>query len=134
MEDYLEQNFYEPLQLSNSGFKPKEKFQLQRLIPTELDTSFRHQLIQGYVHDPAAAMLGGISGNAGLFSNANDLAVIMQMLLNNGSYGEVNTLNLQLYMNLRNNNFLNCTIEEDYFLINRSRIKANKVRLVKVLL
>jgi CubicO group peptidase (beta-lactamase class C family) len=45
------------------------------------------QLLRGYVHDPAAAMLGGISGNAGLFSNANDLAIIMQMLLNKGEYG-----------------------------------------------
>lgn len=85
-EDYLDKNFYTPLQLSNSAFRPREQFPLSRLIPTENDTEFRHQLIHGYVHDPAAAMMGGISGNAGLFSNAHDLAVIMQVLLNEGSY------------------------------------------------
>lgn len=85
--DYLEANFYSGLQLSCSGFLPRQKFPLSRIIPTEYDKEFRHQLIQGYVHDPAAAMLGGLSGNAGLFSNANDLAVIMQMLLNEGYYG-----------------------------------------------
>jgi len=86
-EDYLNKNFYTPLQLSNSGFKPRDQYQLPRLIPTELDTAFRHQLIRGYVHDPAAAMLGGVSGNAGFFSNTNDIAVIMQMLLDEGYYG-----------------------------------------------
>jgi CubicO group peptidase (beta-lactamase class C family) len=63
------------------------KFSLNEIIPTENDTVFRRQLVHGYVHDPAAAMFGGVSGNAGVFSNANDLAVIMQMLLNKGSYG-----------------------------------------------
>ncbi len=86
-EDYLDKYFYEPLQLSNSGFLPREKFPLSALVPTENDKEFRHQLIHGYVHDPAAAMMGGISGNAGFFSNANDLAVIMQLLVNGGSYG-----------------------------------------------
>ena len=87
LTNYLERNFYKPLQLSNSGFRPRMNFPLSSLIPTENDKEFRHQQILGDVHDPAAAMLGGISGNAGLFSNANDLAVIMQMLLNKGSYG-----------------------------------------------
>ncbi|HNQ61261.1 MAG TPA: glycoside hydrolase family 3 N-terminal domain-containing protein [Bacteroidia bacterium] len=86
-EEYLNKNFYIPLQLSNSGFKPRDQYALSRLIPTENDTAFRHQLIRGYVHDPAAAMFGGISGNAGFFSNTNDLAVIMQMLLDEGIYG-----------------------------------------------
>lgn len=84
---YLENNFYKPLQLSNSGFLPRKKFPLETIVPTENDKEFRHQLLIGDVHDPAAAMQGGISGNAGFFSNANDLAVIMQMLLNKGSYG-----------------------------------------------
>ncbi len=85
--NYLERNFYKPLQLSNSGYLPRTKFSLDAIVPTENDKEFRHQVIRGDVHDPAAAMLGGISGNAGMFSNANDLAVIMQMLLNKGSYG-----------------------------------------------
>jgi len=86
-EDYLSTHFYVPLQLSNSAFRPREKFQLDQIVPTELDTQFRKQLVHGDVHDPAAAMMGGISGNAGFFSNAGDLAVIMQMLLNKGAYG-----------------------------------------------
>jgi beta-N-acetylhexosaminidase len=79
--------FYKPLGLATMTFRPREKFGLHRLIPTENDTVFRHQLILGDVHDPAAAMFGGVSGHAGLFSDANDLAIIMQMLLNGGSYG-----------------------------------------------
>ncbi len=86
-EDYLNTHFYIPLQLSHSAFRPRDKFQLDQLVPTELDTEFRKQLIHGDVHDPAAAMMGGISGNAGFFSNAGDLAIIMQMLLNKGAYG-----------------------------------------------
>jgi CubicO group peptidase (beta-lactamase class C family) len=57
------------------------------VVPTELDKTFRGQLIQGYVHDPGAAMMGGVGGHAGLFSNANDLAVLAQMYLNKGTYG-----------------------------------------------
>jgi len=57
------------------------------IAPTENDKIFRKQIIQGYVHDPGAAMLGGVAGHAGLFSNANDLAKIMQMYLNKGNYG-----------------------------------------------
>jgi CubicO group peptidase (beta-lactamase class C family) len=68
-------------------FKPLNRYSKDEIIPTEYDTEFRKQLIRGYVHDPGAAMLGGISGHAGLFSNTRDLAVIMQMLLNNGTYG-----------------------------------------------
>ena len=83
----MEKRFYHPLGLHNSGFKPRDRFDLRRIIPTENDTAFRRQLVHGDVHDPAAAMLGGVSGNAGLFSNANDLAVIMQLYLNKGIYG-----------------------------------------------
>ena len=69
------------------SFNPLKTFPVSAIIPTENDTEFRHQLVQGYVHDPGAAMLGGVSGHAGLFSNAADLAVIMQMLIKEGSYG-----------------------------------------------
>ena len=61
--------------------------ELDRLIPTENDTLFRHQLVHGDVHDQGAALMGGVSGHAGLFSSAQDLAVIMQMYLNKGVYG-----------------------------------------------
>jgi len=87
LDDYLEENFYRPLGLSRLAYLPHDKFLPGEIIPTEYDTAFRHQLVHGYVHDPAAAMIGGVSGNAGIFSDANDLAVIMQMLLNKGSYG-----------------------------------------------
>ncbi len=87
MDQYLDQEFYRSLGLTNLTFEPGKKIKLNRIIPTELDNEFRHQLIHGDVHDPAAAMLGGVSGNAGLFSNANDIAVIMQLYLNKGFYG-----------------------------------------------
>jgi beta-N-acetylhexosaminidase len=87
LDDYLEDNFYRPLGLSRFTYLPRSKFSQQEIIPTENDTAFRHQLLHGDVHDPAAAMMGGVSGNAGIFSDANDLAVVMQMLLNKGSYG-----------------------------------------------
>jgi len=64
----------------------------KEIAPTEKDSIFRMQTLKGYVHDPGAAMLGGISGHAGLFSNANDIAVIMQMLLNEGEYAGVRIL------------------------------------------
>ncbi len=86
-EQYLSKEFYKPLGLQTMTFNPLEKFPVERIMPTEDDQAFRHQLLRGYVHDPGAAMLGGISGHAGLFSNARDLAVILQMLLNKGSYG-----------------------------------------------
>lgn len=86
MDVYLEKNFYQPLSLGTMTFKPLEKFEQSRIAPTENDKEFRKQLVWGFVHDPAAAMLGGVAGNAGLFSNANDIAIIMQMLLNNGEY------------------------------------------------
>ncbi|REJ83527.1 MAG: hypothetical protein DWQ44_03485 [Bacteroidetes bacterium] len=91
-DDFLDEKFYGPLQLQNSAFNPLDKFDRSRIVPTEFDKEFRNQLIHGYVHDPAAAMLGGVSGNAGLFSNANDIAIIMQMLLDEGQYGGIRFL------------------------------------------
>jgi CubicO group peptidase (beta-lactamase class C family) len=84
---FLNTNYYAPLGLGTLGYKPWERFPLERIMPTENDTYFRHRQIRGDVHDPGAAMMGGIAGHAGLFSDANDLAVIMQMLLNGGTYG-----------------------------------------------
>jgi len=84
---FLEITYYKPLGLNTMGFNPRSRFPLSRIIPTEYDTEFRNQLIWGDVHDPGAAMLGGVSGHAGLFSDASDVAVILQMLLQDGSYG-----------------------------------------------
>lgn len=88
-ERYAYKYFYAPLGLATMGYKPRDRFELKRIVPTELDTKFRKQLIHGDVHDPGAAMLGGVGGHAGLFSNANDLAVLMQLFMNKGEYGGV---------------------------------------------
>ncbi|TSA25362.1 MAG: hypothetical protein D4R67_10180 [Bacteroidetes bacterium] len=85
--EYMDETFYWPLGLTTLGFLPRERFPVSRIMPTEYDTLFRKQLLRGDVHDPGAAMLGGISGHAGVFSDAFDLAVLMQMLLNYGEYG-----------------------------------------------
>ncbi len=86
-ESFLEEEIYRPLNLSSMQFNPLQKVNNDWLVPTEFDTSFRNQLLDGTVHDQTAAMLGGVSGHAGLFANANDVAVVMQMLLNGGEYG-----------------------------------------------
>ncbi|WP_245705369.1 glycoside hydrolase family 3 N-terminal domain-containing protein [Chitinophaga filiformis] len=83
---YVRETFYEPLGMANTGFRPRERFQLSQLAPTENEPVFRRQWIRGDVHDPGAAMFGGVAGHAGLFSNAEDLAILMQMLLNGGKY------------------------------------------------
>lgn len=86
--EYLTQDhFYKSLGASNTTYLPLNKFPKDRIVPTEDDKSWRHQLLQGYVHDEGAALLGGIGGQAGLFANANDVAKIMQMYVNGGEYG-----------------------------------------------
>lgn len=86
IDNFTHEQFYAPLGLSTTGYLPRYRFPLNRIIPTEQDKVFRNQLVHGDVHDPAAAMLGGVSGHAGLFSNANDMGILGQMLLNRGSY------------------------------------------------
>ncbi|MEP6673794.1 MAG: glycoside hydrolase family 3 N-terminal domain-containing protein [Ferruginibacter sp.] len=88
LDEYAAQEFYKPLGLTETGFKPREKFLLNDIAPTENEKFFRLQLLRGDVHDPGAAMFGGVSGHAGLFSNAYGLAMIMQMLLNGGSIND----------------------------------------------
>ena len=84
--DVYVQRIYDDIGMSTTTFKPRYKFPLYRIVPTEKDNYFRHQLIHGDVHDMGAAMLGGVGGHAGLFSDANDLAKLMQMYLNYGQY------------------------------------------------
>ena len=86
-QDSYAENIYKKLGLHNIGYHPRKKWSIERIPPTENDTLFRHQLVHGDVHDQGAALLGGVGGHAGLFSNASDLAVIMQMYLNQGFYG-----------------------------------------------
>ncbi|WP_017256748.1 serine hydrolase domain-containing protein [Pedobacter arcticus] len=87
LENYVSENFYKPLGMYTTGFNPRYRFLKSQIVPTEQDAYFRKTLLWGYVHDQGAAMVGGVAGHAGLFSNASDLAILYQMLLNKGTYG-----------------------------------------------
>ena len=87
-DDFLDEEFYMPLGANTIGFNPSKRFDIERIVPTEIDTFFRKQILHGVVHDEGAALMLGVSGNAGLFSNAIDLAKVYQMLLNDGFYGK----------------------------------------------
>lgn len=89
MDEYVQQLLYRPIGMKTAGYNPRERFERNRIVPTENDTSFRKVLLEGYVHDQGAAMAGGVAGHAGLFSSANDLAIYGQLLLNRGEYGGV---------------------------------------------
>ncbi len=84
--DYLQYNFYLPLSAKTLGYRPKTKKIKNLIVPTEIDSIFRKELTKNWVHDENAALLGGVSGNAGLFGTALDLAKIMQMYNNYGTY------------------------------------------------
>ena len=86
-ETYLKTNFYEPLGAFSLTYNPMRFYPKEQMAPTEYDSAFRKQLIQGIVHDEASAVMKGVSGNAGLFGNANDLAKIMEMYRRMGEYG-----------------------------------------------
>lgn len=83
----VQENFYKSLGMNSTTFNPLDKFNKYIIAQTEIDTYFRHQALQGYVHDMEAAMEGGIGGHAGIFSNTMDIAKIMQMYLQKGNYG-----------------------------------------------
>lgn len=86
IEQYVTENFYRPLGLKYTMYNPWKKDLKKQCVPTENDNYFRFQLVQGYVHDPGTAMSGGVAGHAGIFSNVRDLAIILQMLNNGGTY------------------------------------------------
>jgi CubicO group peptidase (beta-lactamase class C family) len=86
LDEYVTEKFYKPMGLTRIGYKPLNRYRRERTVPTEFDTAFRKELVWGYVHDPGAAMYGGVAGHAGIFSNAHDLAAVFQMLLNKGVY------------------------------------------------
>ena len=99
LKDYLErttrktldvlsqENFYCTLGMTSTLYNPLSRFNKAAIAPTENDDYFRHQIVQGYVHDMAAAMQGGVGGHAGIFSNSMDVAKMMQMYLQTGNYG-----------------------------------------------
>jgi beta-N-acetylhexosaminidase len=84
LDQYVQKNFYRPMGMWTTGFKPRERFPLNRIVPTESEKYFRRQTTQGDVHDEGASLFGGVAGHAGLFSNAYDLSMLYQMLLNGG--------------------------------------------------
>jgi CubicO group peptidase (beta-lactamase class C family) len=86
---FVREQLYEPLGMQTAGFLPLYRFPADRIVPTEDDKKDRHALLDGYVHDPTAALMGGVAGHAGLFASANDLAILYQMMLNRGTYGGV---------------------------------------------
>lgn len=92
LPNYVQKQFYTPLAMSSTCFSPSNVFPKQAIVPTEYEKHFRQQQIWGHVHDEGAALMGGIAGHAGLFSNAKDLAQLFIMLLNKGSYNGMNFL------------------------------------------
>ena len=86
LDQYVRKTFYSRMGLETTGFKPRERFGVNRIIPTEQENHFRRQLLWGDVHDEGASMFGGVAGHAGLFSDAYDLAMLYQMLLNGGVF------------------------------------------------
>ena len=89
LNEYVADSFYKPMHLYNTTFKPNEHISINNIAPTEDEHQFREQLLRGYVHDPGAAMFGGVAGHAGLFSNAHDLSILYSMLLNGGIWNGV---------------------------------------------
>ena len=87
LDRFIDRRLLQPIGAYHTTFRPREKFPITDIVPTENDRLFRRQLVVGYPHDELACFIGGVSGNAGLFSNARDMAKILQMLQNNGTYG-----------------------------------------------
>ncbi len=99
IDKYVDKYFYKPMGLHSIGFNPRNRFDTNLVAPTELDNYFRYQHLHADVHDEGSAMFGGDAGHAGLFSNVENIAAILQMFLNGGSfhgkqYIKPSTLNL----------------------------------------
>ena len=97
-EAYLYEHFYNPLGASSLTYNPLDKYKIEKITPTEYDSLFRKVQVHGKVHDEAAAVMEGVSSNAGLFANANDLAKLFQMYCNYGTYGSREYLNEETLM------------------------------------
>ena len=92
LDQYAQKTFYDKIGMYSTGFKPRNRYQLECLVPTETEKHFRQQTTRGDVHDEGASMFGGVAGHAGLFSNAYDLSLLYQMLLNGGELNGVRYL------------------------------------------
>jgi CubicO group peptidase (beta-lactamase class C family) len=86
--EFSRENIFLPLGMHHTLFNPPEDLK-ERCVPTEVTEDL---FLKGIVHDPLARLLGGVSGNAGLFSTADDLAIFARMLLNKGTYKETRIL------------------------------------------
>ncbi len=86
LNEYVEKTFYRKMGMRTTGFKPRNEFPVSKIVPTEAEPHFRQQLIRGDVHDEGASLFGGVAGHAGLFSDAYDLAMLYQMLLDGGVF------------------------------------------------
>lgn len=84
LDQFVQKNFYSKMGMESAGFTPRRRFGLNNIVPTEVEKHFRKQTIHGDVHDEGASMFGGVSGHAGLFSNAYDLSMLYQMLMQGG--------------------------------------------------
>lgn len=91
-DKWVEDSIYAPLGAYHTQYRPLSRWTKRDIVPTEYDSFLRRQILHGYVHDELANISGGVQGNAGLFSNANDLAKLCQMWLNDGEYGGVKFL------------------------------------------
>ena len=122
LDEYLYEKFYLPMGLSTT-FNPLDKYEIKKIVPTEIDNNFRKELIQGTVHDETAAIMGGISANAGLFSNAEDLSIILEMILNKGMYNDKLMLNSDTVELFTKNHIYNDSL-------NNRGLGFDKVRIV----
>jgi CubicO group peptidase (beta-lactamase class C family) len=87
IDKFVQDQLYKPLGMYTAGYLPRNRFEKDQIVPTEDEGNFRKSLLHGYVHDPGASLMGGVSGHAGLFASANDLGILYQMMLNKGTYG-----------------------------------------------
>ena len=122
LDKYLNDKFYSPMGLS-ATFNPLKKYDIKKIVPTEIDNNFRKELIQGTVHDETAAIMGGISANAGLFSNAKDLSVILKMILNKGIHNNEQMIDSETIELFTKNHIHNDTL-------NNRGLGFDKVRIV----
>ena len=122
LDKYLNDKFYSPMGLS-ATFNPLKKYDIKKIVPTEIDNNFRKELIQGTVHDETAAIMGGISANAGLFSNAKDLSVILKMILNKGIHDNEQMIDSETIELFTKNHIHNDTL-------NNRGLGFDKVRIV----
>lgn len=106
LDTYVMETFYTPMGLRSIGYNPLLRLDKTSVAPTEDDNTWRNEHVHGYVHDQGAAMMGGVAGHAGIFSSAQDLAAVMQMLLNGGTYAGQRFLSPEV-ISLFNHRYIN---------------------------